>query len=173
MKRAAAMKAAGAAAALILAACPGAALASLGPDSAACSARSGRTALLVNVRGFRARAGTLRVQLYGSNPAEFLERGRWLRRVDLPVARSGAMPVCVAVPRPGRYAVAVRHDENGNGRSDWADGAGFSRNPALALAMLRPNYDDVAVDVRRGVQRIEIVLNYRTGFTVGPVAGGR
>ena len=168
----AAVTAGAAAAALTLASSPATAQRALGPDAAACNARSGRTALLVEVRGFRSRAGTLRVQLYGSNPAEFLARGRWLRRVDLPVARSGAMPVCVAVPRPGRYAVAVRHDENGNGRSDWSDGGGFSRNPQLALAAPRPSFDDVAIDVRRRLERVQIVLNYRSGFSIAPVAAG-
>lgn len=36
----------------------------------------------------------------------------------------------------GSYAIAVLHDENGNGRADWAlmiprEGFGFSRNPVV------------------------------------------
>jgi uncharacterized protein (DUF2141 family) len=164
----ASLKAVGAgAAALTLALQTGAAQAAVGPDAAACAPRSGRTALLVDVRGFRARAGSLRIALYGSDPASFLTRGGALRRIDLPVGRAASMPVCVALPSPGRYAIAVRHDENGNGDTDWDDGGGFSRNPQLSLAA-RPRFDDVAIDARRGVQTVPVTLNYRSGFTIGP-----
>ena len=165
------LTAAGAAAALALALRPGIAEAAIGPDAAACAPRSGRTALIVNVRGFRARSGSLRIALYGSDPARFLARGGSVRRVDVPVARSGTMQVCVAVPQPGRYAVAVRHDENGNGETDWDDGGGFSRNPVLSIAG-RPAFERVAFDVRRGVQAIDVTLNYRSGLTIGPAPSG-
>src|SRR3954469_3034082 len=77
------------------------AAAALGPDAAACSAGANRPALLVSVNGFKNRVGKLRVQLYGGNPADFLERGKKLKRIDLPLTRSGAMNVCVSVPRSG------------------------------------------------------------------------
>ena len=166
------LTAAGAAAALTLALQPSAAAAAVGPDAAACAPRSGRTAVIVNVRGFRSRAGSLRVALYGSDPAAFLASGQAMRRVDVPVSRAGTMQVCVAVPEPGRYAVAVRHDENGNGRTDWDDGGGFSRNPALYLPNPRPSHDQVAFDVRPGLQAIYVTLNYRNGLAIEPVAGG-
>ncbi|HEX8654351.1 MAG TPA: DUF2141 domain-containing protein [Allosphingosinicella sp.] len=159
-------------AAAMMALQPVAATAAVGPDAAACRARSGRTALIVNVRGFRTRTGNLRVAAYGSDPADFLARGRWVRRIDLPVARSGPMPVCVALPRPGRYAIAVRHDENGDGHSDWGDGGGFSRNPALAFPNPRPTHAQAAINVPSGVHGTDIVLNYRTGLHIGPVTGG-
>ena len=66
-------------------------------------------ALLVGVSGLKSRTGTLRVQLYGANPADFLAKGKKLRRIDVPVTAT-AMDVCIALPQPGRYAVAVRHD---------------------------------------------------------------
>lgn len=163
--------AAGAAAALALVFDPAAASAAIGPDAAACNARSGRTALIVNVRGFQSREGNLRVQVYGADAAQFLTSS-YVRRVDLPVTNSGAMPVCVALPGPGRYAVAVRHDQNGDGRSDWGDGGGFSRNPALALPNPRPTHDQVAISVPRGVQASDVTLNYRIGLRIGPLPGG-
>ena len=73
------------------------AAAALGPDAARCRSGSGEPALLVNVSGFKNRVGKLRVQLYGGDPKTFLERGAKLKRIDLPVTRSGAMNVCVAV----------------------------------------------------------------------------
>jgi len=153
--------------ALALAAHPDAAQAALGPDAERCRAGAG-PAILVNVDGFKARRGNLRVNVYGSDPSKFLERGQYVRQVNLRVTRAGSMPVCVALPGPGRYAVAVRHDVDGDG-NDWGDGGGFSRNPRLSLTRLRPRYENVAIDVGRGVQPVPVVLNYRFGLSIRPV----
>jgi len=143
--------------------------AQLGPDAAAC--RSNGQAVLVTVDGFRARTGNIRVAIYGSDPRQFLARGQTLRKVNVPVTGAGPMRICVALPGPGRYAVAVRHDVNGNNaRGDWSDGAGFSRNPRISLTNLRPNYNNVAINVGRGVTPVSVVLNYRFGFAIRPVA---
>jgi uncharacterized protein (DUF2141 family) len=131
----------------------------LGPDAAACGARSRGAAILVAVEGLRARTGSIRISLYANDEAAFLARGRSLRRVDVPVSGAGPMSVCIAAPGPGRYAVAVRHDENGNGRTDLADGGGFSRNPPLSL-LSRPRLQDVAIDVARGVTRTQVRIVY-------------
>jgi len=155
----------GAALAFALAATPAAA--QLGPDAAHC--RPGGSGILVNVEGFKARTGTIRVALYGSDASKFLERGQTLRKIDVRVTPGGIMGICVRVPRPGRYAVAVRHDADGNGRSGWSDGGGFSRNPRLSLTSLRPSYDSVAIQAGRGVTRVRVVLNYRFGLSIRPV----
>lgn len=155
-------------AALVFAAQASPAQAVLGPDAAAC--RGEGPALLVNVNGFKARTGKVRVNVYGDDPSRFLARGQYLRQVEVRVTRAGAMPICVSLPRAGRYAVAVRHDVDGDG-SDWGDGGGFSRNPRLSLTNLRPSYNNVAINVGRTVQPINVVLNYRFGLTVRPVRG--
>ena len=140
----------------------------LGPDASACN--GGRPAVLVSVNGFKARTGSLRVQLYGNDAKAFLARGGRLRRIDLPVTTAGPMNVCVAVPRPGTYAIAVRHDVNGdNAPHDWSDGGGFSNNPHLSLLHLKPSLADVAFAVGNGVRTVNVVLLYRHGFSVGPV----
>jgi uncharacterized protein (DUF2141 family) len=90
----------------------------------------------------------------------------------MPVSRAGNMPICVRLPAPGRYAIAVRHDENGDGRTDWGDGGGFSRNPRLSLPSPRPTPDQVAIDVPAGVHGTDVVLNYRSGLSIAPVPGG-
>ena len=41
--------------------------------------------------------------------------------------------VCVPVKGPGNYVVSVRHDINGNGKSDKSDGGGLSGNPDMKL----------------------------------------
>lgn len=156
------------AAALALAAFPARAEAALGPDASACRSGSGGPAVLVNVSGFKNRAGELRVQLYGSNPSDFLAKGKRMRRIDVPVTASGSMSVCVAVPKSGTYAIAVRHDTKNDG-SDWNDGGGFSRNPRISLLALKPKHNQVAIPVGSGVKPIEVVLNYRQGLKIGPV----
>jgi uncharacterized protein (DUF2141 family) len=143
--------------------------AQLGPDAAACRTNNGQ-AVLVTVDGFRQRTGNIRVAIYGSDPRLFLARGQTLRKINVPVTGAGAMRICVALPGPGRYAVAVRHDVNGNNRSDWSDGGGFSRNPRVTLTNLRPNYNNVAINVGRGVTPVSVVLNYRFGLSIRPVA---
>ena len=157
------------AAALALAVPAMPAAAALGPDAARCRTGSGQPALLVNVSGFKNRGGNLRVQLYGPNPADFLVRGKRMRRIDLPMTPAGTMQVCVAVPRPGNYAVAVRHDADGNHRSGWNDGGGFSNNPRLSITNLKPPFRKAAVGVGNGVRSINVVLNYRQGLSVKPI----
>jgi len=134
--------------------------ATLGPDAPMCRSGASEPALLVNVSGFKNRVGRLRVQLYGSNPADFLAKGKKLRRIDVPVTGSGPMRICVAVPRAGQYAVAVRHDADGNGKSGWNDGGGFSRNPRIRL-LNKPRHQEVAIPVGNGVRPVDVVLNNR------------
>ena len=144
------------------------AFAGVAGDAAACA--RGDTAVLVRVGGFKAQRGMLRVQIYGSNPADFLAKGKKLRRVDVPVS-AGRMDVCVDLPGPGNYAVAVRHDLDNNGKSGWNDGGGFSRNPRISLVHLRPSYSDVVIQVGQGVRPVDVTLNYRHGLSIGPVRG--
>jgi len=146
---------------------PGTAQAALGPDAASCRAGSDGPAVLVHVNGFKARSGNIRVNVYGE-PSTFLQRGRYVRQINVPVTRAGAMPICVALPRTGSYAVAVRHDVDGDG-NDWGDGGGFSRNPRLSLTSLRPRYQNVAISVGANVHPVHVVLNYRFGLSVRPV----
>lgn len=144
-----------------------AAQAALGPDAASCRAGSDQPAILVNVSGFKSQSGRVRVQIY--NSSNFLVKGQRVRRIDLPVS-ANSMPICVALPGPSSYAVAVRHDVNGNSKSgDWSDGGGFSRNPKLTLFKLKPSFGQVAVPVGNGVRPVNVMLNYRQGLSIGPV----
>lgn len=145
----------------------------LGPDAARCSTGTSGNALLVAVSGLKSQAGTLRVQLYGANPADFLAKGKKLRRLDVPVTGT-AMDVCVALPGTGRYAVAVRHDADANRKSGWSDGGGFSRNPSISLTKLQPRHSQVAFNVGPGIHRVPVVMQYRRGLSIGPIkrAGG-
>jgi uncharacterized protein (DUF2141 family) len=147
------------------------AAAAIGPDAPACAPGSRRPALLVRVDGFKNRIGTLRINLYGNSQADFLQRGKKIRRIDIPVTRAGAMPVCVALPAPGIYAVAVRHDADANNKTGWNDGGAYSRNPHLTIMDLKPKLRDAAVSVGNGVRPIDVRLNYRQGLRIAPIGG--
>lgn len=62
---------------------------------------------------------------------------------------------------PGRYAVMVTHDENGNGKLDTnmigmpVEGYGFSNNPRV---MRRPTFDEAAFEVGAADLSIDIEL---------------
>lgn len=145
-----------------------------GPFAAAC--QGSEPALLVRVTGFKTRTGTVRVQSYGGDPGRYFDKGSYLRRIDLRVPAAGPLDVCVPVPAPGRYAVSVRHDVNGSGRTDRSDGGGMSGNPHLSLFDIlfkrKPAPDAVAVEVGRGPRLVPVTLNYLQGASFGPVTAG-
>lgn len=139
-------------------------------DLSQCRTGAGGTAALVEVIGFRDANGRVRVQSYGSN-GSWLERGQWLHRVDVPVRpRNRNMTVCLPLPGPGTYGIAVRHDSNGNNRSDRRDGGGFTRNPDLSFPFnLEPSFSEVSFRAGTGVTRVRVVLNYLQGTAVEPI----
>lgn len=156
----------------LVAALPAAAGAAvLGPDATACGGNG--PAMLVHVDGFKKRTGTLRVQSYGGNPTRYFEKGSWLRRIEVAVPNAGAADICVPVPANGNYAVSVRHDVDGSGKTGMNDGGGMSGNPKLSLMDVifkrKPNPDKVQVNVH-GVTRVPVVLNYVQGGSFGPLA---
>lgn len=122
--------------------------------------------LIVAIHGLRASTGGVRVQLY--DQAGFLEKGRWLGRVEAPASGKRAVEVCIPVPRPGTYGIAVRHDANANGKSDGGDGGAFSRDPTLSILRLKPSFAQVAVPLNAGVSRVSVTMNYRHGLSIGP-----
>ncbi|WP_118856265.1 DUF2141 domain-containing protein [Sphingomonas mesophila] len=125
----------------------------------------GKPAVLVRVTGLKNGAGKVRVQAYGAR--DFLKKGAWAGRVDVPLAGRRALDICLPLPIAGSYALAVRHDANANKKSDWNDGAGFSRNPRLGLTS-KPSFTETAIKVGNAPARVSVVMNYRQGLKVGP-----
>lgn len=142
----------------------------LGPHAADCV--EGRVAMLVKVSGLKTRTGMIRVQSYGGDPAHFFDKGTYLERVEVRPPATGPVEVCMPVPRAGGYAVSVRHDVDGDGRSGMSDGGGMSGNPNMSLMDVlfkrRPDPGQVAVAVK-GITVVPVVLNYVHGASVGPV----
>ena len=137
------------------------------PNDKSCSNPSLPT-MTVRVTGLRSGAGKVRVQAYGPGGASFLDKGRWVRRVDYPLNGRRSVEVCVPLPKPGQYAFVVRHDANANRKSDWNDGGGFSRNPKLSL-MGKPSFAQTVVSVPSGPAKTTVVINYRQGLSVKPI----
>ncbi|MDG5747989.1 DUF2141 domain-containing protein [Qipengyuania sp. XHP0207] len=130
-------------------------------NPAACAAGAG-PAVRVTVTGIKESTGTMRVQSYRGTAQDWLEKGRWINRIEAP-ARAGSMTFCMPVPAPGTYGIAVRHDINGNGKTDiFADGGAMSNNPSLNIFNLgKPSYKKVAFQVGTGVEAITIQMRYR------------
>ncbi|MGB3167093.1 MAG: DUF2141 domain-containing protein [Alteraurantiacibacter sp.] len=118
-------------------------------------------AVWINVSDIDGSRGTLRVQLYRGTSADWLESGRWLSRIEVP-ARAGTMQVCMPVPSTGNYAIAIRHDKNGNGRTDLTqDGGGMSNNPSINILNLgKPGIDRTRFSIGREVKPMSIRMRY-------------
>lgn len=144
----------------------------LGPHAAKCS-DGGGSSVLVEIVGLKSRTGTVRVQAYGGNPAHYFDKGAWLERIDVPVPATGDVAVCVPLPKPGTYAVSVRHDANGNRKSDKSDGGGMSGNPDVSLTDIlfkrKPAPKEVSFSVGQGTKSISVVMNYIQGGSFRPV----
>lgn len=144
---------------------------SLGPDAARCTSGAG-PAFLVQVIGLKNRRGTVRVRLFGGSPDSYFVRERALVRTQIPTPATGPVQICVPAPAAGTYALDVRHDVNGDDRSDLSDGGGTSGNPRLSLWSLlthrRPDVDKVQVRIGNEVRVVPITLLYVRGGRLVP-----
>ena len=144
----------------------------LGPDATVCERGDG-PAILVNVVGFKSRAGAVRARAFGGSPSTWFDKRYALKRTEIGVPSAGPIAICMPVPGPGIYAIDIRHDVNSNGSTDKADGAGISGNPQVSLFDVifkrKPSTSKVSVQVGQGVTPITVVLKYLSGGSVAPV----
>jgi uncharacterized protein (DUF2141 family) len=142
-----------------------------GPYAELCSAN--KPAVLARISGFKAPRGVVTVKLYASNAKTFLEKGTYIRRVDVPVHSAGPIDVCVPVPQSGNYALSVRHEINGD--KSRSDGGGFSGNPRISMMDVifqrKPSIDKVSFAVNGSTRVVPVTLNYLQGGSVRPVSG--
>jgi uncharacterized protein (DUF2141 family) len=122
--------------------------------------RSGAS-VKVNISGIESSSGRIRVQSYRGTKEDWLEKGRWLGRIEV-AAKKGSMTVCMPLPGPGVYAIAVRHDTNGNGKTDITkDGGGMSNNPSINILNLgKPSYKKTQFSVGSAPASISIAMRY-------------
>jgi uncharacterized protein (DUF2141 family) len=148
----------------------------LGSSGAACSPGAKGVPLTVEVTGWKDRRGLLRVELYPANDQDFLADDTVLltahkpfRRLEESVPTAGPVNLCIMAPTPGPYALVVLHDRDSNRRFGFmSDGIGFGGNPRLGLS--RPKAAAVTVQVPAAGGRTRVVLNYRRGFSMRPLA---
>ena len=142
-------------------AAPAAALSQEIPNDLSKCRKGAGPAMLVTVNGVKSSTGKIRVQSYRANASEWMAKGRWLNRIEIP-ARAGTMSFCVPLPASGTYGIAVRHDANANGATDiMRDGGGMSNNPSINVFNLgKPSYSKVAVPVGQEVKSIFIDMRY-------------
>ena len=132
----------------------------IGNDMSKCHAGSG-PAVMVTVDGIETSSGKIRVQSYRGTKADWLEKGKWINRIEAP-AKAGSMTFCMPVPAAGTYGIAVRHDQNGNGKTDISsDGGAMSNNPSINIFNLgKPSYKKTAFEVGNSVKSIRIRMRY-------------
>jgi uncharacterized protein (DUF2141 family) len=146
----------------------------LGIASGRCRAPETGPSFLVDVAGLKDRAGRLKLELYPANNHDFLAddnvliaAGKPFARVDVPTPPEGPVRLCIRAPSPGRYALSLLHDRNGNRRFDLSsDGIGFATNPKLGWG--KPAAARASAEVGEEPRQLTIVLNYRHGLGVRP-----
>lgn len=128
-------------------------------DATRCSGNG--PAVRITVTDVKSSAGKVRVQLYNGTRQDWLASGRWLNRIEAP-ARAGTMTFCMPVPHAGTFAIAIRHDVNGNDETDLTlDGGGMSNNPSINIFNLgKPSYTKTAFPVGQEVKSISIRMRY-------------
>ena len=134
------------------------------PPTPDCTGPASATRLLVNVDNVRSSRGLIAVTLYTDERRKFLAKRGSLYVGRVP-ARQGRTQVCIHVPRPGVYALAVYHDADADRSFDRSslglpnEGFGFSGNPPTFFGM--PNFDRVRLRVSRSGLNTVVKLKYR------------
>lgn len=137
-------------------------LASLALASALSLAATGAAVageLTVNLHGIRVQGGLVKVAVVDSQQA--WDGTAAPVQVDGAPARGETAKFTFKDLKPGRYAVMVTHDENGNGKLDMnvmgmpLEGYGFSNNPAV---MRKPTWEEAGFEVSGSDATIDVAL---------------
>lgn len=118
--------------------------------------------LTVGVTGLRSTRGLVQACIT-ADPATFpdCQKDPHARHLSVP---AGNPAITFANVAPGRYAVALFHDENGNGRLDKVlmvpkEGFGFSRDAPVKMSA--PKFEAAAFDVTGGAPvRMKMKVRY-------------
>ena len=140
------------------------------PPTVDCARPIERPSILLRVTGFKRQTGIVNVWVYGSNPNDFLAKDKRILRLAYPVPPAGPIEACIAVAGPGRFAIAVHHDVESNGKRDMSDGLGFSGNPRLSILRLKPTYAKALFVVDGATKPVNLILSYRYGLSIRPVS---
>lgn len=128
-----------------------------------CTGPMSDTKLNVVVSNVRHGRGLIAVSLYADNPKKFLAKRGSLYVGRVP-AQAGVTRMCIHLPSPGIYGLAVYHDENGdrsfkrNAIGLPAEGYGFSNNAPTIFGL--PSFGKVRFAVPRSGFETAIRLKY-------------
>ncbi|HNT28041.1 MAG TPA: DUF2141 domain-containing protein [bacterium] len=130
----------------------------------ALTAAQATTTLTVKVWGLR-KQGQVFVYLYNQDDGFPTSPEKAFKTITLPVRESDTLFAKFEGLAPGDYAVAVMHDENGNGQIDtnWIgipkEGLGVSNNAKGVMGP--PKFKDAKVTVPAGKKELSIPVKYR------------
>jgi len=147
----------------------------LGKAEGHCRANEAGPALMVSAVGLKDRVGRLKLEVYPSNDADWLQddnillyHGKTFRRVEEEVPQTGTPVLCIRVPGPGPYSVMLLHDRDSNHKFNFRiDGVGFASNPRMGWG--KPRAAAARMVAGQGITRINIVLNYFHGLGMSPI----
>lgn len=140
----------------------GAVLALVAMTSCAAAIPAGAADLEVEVSGIRPAAGYVRLGLY-DDAKRFPKAHGQIAKAKVRVIGGRTVAVFHDI-QPGRYAVALYHDANANGRFDRStlglprEGYGFSNDAPAILAA--PSFRAAAVEVGEPRTRIAVTMTY-------------
>lgn len=128
-----------------------------------CTGTPSATWINVAAEGVHSSNGLLAITLYVDNPSKFLAHhgSLYVGRVN---AVQGTTRACIFVPKPGVYALALYHDENGNRSLDRtaigfpAEGYGFSNNPPTLAGL--PSFRSVRLNIPRTGLTTRVQMKY-------------
>lgn len=116
-------------------------------------------AIRISVTSEEPAVGSIRAELYGGDPALFLEDDGKLQQIAVPVTEN-ATEVCFPVSDAGTYAVSLFHDVNDDAKLDRnfvglpTEPWGISNDPPFK--MRKPTFEEASFDVPEGGTDIEI-----------------
>jgi uncharacterized protein (DUF2141 family) len=116
----------------------------------------------LNLSNMRSARGNMLICVT-SNPRAFPDCSRDAAAQRLRIPAAQAAHVALSVPAGANYAIAIVHDENGNGRLDTMlamprEGFGFSRNPRLRMGP--PPFAEAAFTVGSATVQQDVRLRY-------------
>ena len=154
-------------AALISTTAPGAQLPSPSPTPAiladGCTGPMSDTRLYVSVSNVRSSRGLVAVTLYADDRKRFLAKRGSLYVGRVP-AQAGTTRMCIHLPSPGVYGLAIYHDEDGDrklkrsGLGLPAEGYGFSNDAPTIFGL--PSFSRVRFNVPRSGFQTSVKLKY-------------
>jgi uncharacterized protein (DUF2141 family) len=129
-----------------------------------CAGPASNTWINVTIDGVRDGNGLIAVTLYADNSRKFLVKhgSLYVGRVD---AKAPQTRMCLFVPQPGVYAIAVYHDEDSSQTINRGgmlgiptEGFGFSNNPVTIASL--PSFRSVRLNIPRANLSTTITLKY-------------